>query len=42
MQSDLIEVTPYSTVEKCAVIIFDNEKMQKMKLHRKDTGFADI
>ena len=37
-----IEVKPYSTVEKCAVIIFDNEKMQNIKLNQEDTGLVDI
>ena len=42
MESDRIEVTPYSTVEKCDMLIFAIEKMQKMKLNREDTGFVDI
>ena len=33
---------PYSTVEKCAVITFDIEKIQKIKLNREDTVFIDI
>ena len=37
-----MEVKPYSTFEKCAVIIFDNENMHKLKLNREDTGFVDI
>ena len=32
-----IEVKPYSTIEKCAVIIFDIEKMQNIKLNHEDT-----
>ena len=31
-----------STVEKCAVVIFDNEKIQKVKLNYEDMGFVDI
>ena len=37
-----MEVKPYSTVEKCALIIFDNEKMQNIKFNCEDTGFIDI
>ena len=33
IESDWIEVKPYSTVEKCAMVIFDSEKMQKIKLN---------
>ena len=43
MKWDWIEVKPYSTIEKYAMIIFDNEKMlQKIKLNHEDTGFVDI
>ena len=41
-ESDWIEVKPYSTFEKCALIIFDNEKMQKIKLNCEDISFVDI
>ena len=33
---------PNSTVEKCTVVIFDNEKIQRIKMSRKDTGFVDM
>ena len=33
---------PYSTIDKCAMIIFDNEKIQKIKLNSEDTIFIDI
>ena len=33
---------PYSTFEKCAVIIYDNKKYQKIKVSRKRTVFVDI
>ena len=33
---------PYSTVEKSTVLIFNNEKIQKLKKNHKDTGFVDI
>ena len=39
---DWVEVKPYSTIEKCAVIIFDNDKMQKIKFNREDISFVDI
>ena len=42
MESISIEVKPYFTVEKCTLIIFDNEKIQKINLNREDTGFVDI
>ena len=32
---------PYSTFEKCAVIIIDIEKIQKVKVNREDAGFVD-
>ena len=35
-ESDWIEVKLYSIVEECAVIIFDNEKILKIKLNRED------
>ena len=41
-ETNLIEVKPYSTVEKCVVMIFDNEKIQKIKLNCQDSGFVDI
>ena len=41
-ESIWIEVKPYFTVEKCTLIIFDNEKIQKINLNREDTGFVDI
>ena len=34
--------SPYSTIEKCAVLIFDKENIQTIELNRKDTGFVDI
>ena len=33
---------PYSTFEKCAVIIIDIEKIQKVKVNREDASFVDI
>ena len=33
---------PYSTFEKCAVIIIDIEKKQKVKVNREDASFVDI
>ena len=33
---------PHSTVEKCAVIIIDIVKIEKVKLNCKDAGFVDI
>ena len=33
---------PYTTFEKCAVIITDIEKIQKVKVNRKDASFVDI
>ena len=37
-----IGLKPYSTVEKRDVIIFDNEKLQKIKLNHEDTSFVVI
>ena len=33
---------PYSTVDKCAVISFDTEKIRKIKLNREGTILIDI
>ena len=33
---------PYTTFEKCAVIIIDIEKIQKVKVNREDASFVDI
>ena len=33
---------PYSTFEKCAVIIIDIDKIQKGKVIREDSSFVDI
>ena len=31
-----------SSIEKCAMIIYDNEKIQKIKLDLEDISFVDI
>ena len=36
-----MEVKPYSTVEKCTLIIFDNEKIQRINWNPEDTDFVD-
>ena len=41
-ESNWSKQKPYSNVEKCAVIIFDKEKIQKIKLNREDTVFIDF
>ena len=42
MESIRSNKEPYSTFEKCAVIIIDIEKIQKIKVNREDTSFVDI
>ena len=38
----LVQALPYSTFEKCAAIIIDIEKIQKVKVNREDANFVDI